>query len=285
MTNNQILLGAHVSIAGGLERAPVRGTDLECTAIQIFSKNQVQWQAAPLLPETIQKYQQALQHSSVTAVCVHDSYLINLGSGDAALLQKSRSAFVDEMQRTAALGIPYLIFHPGVFKTGDDATCLQTITASLDWCFEHTGPLPIQVLLETTAGQGQNVGYRFEHLAEIISQVRLPQQVGCCLDTCHVFAAGYDLRDAASYHATFEAFDHTIGLDKLKVIHLNDSLKPFGSRVDRHANIGQGQIGLAAFALLMNDPRFKTVPKILETPGGDEWFRINLRLLRSLVSG
>ncbi len=278
-----MLLGAHVSIAGGLYKAPARGVELGCTAIQIFTKNQVQWQAPSFSEDDIQQYKAAYQASGIKAVCSHDSYLINIGSAESGLLQKSRNAFVDEILRAHLLEIPYLVFHPGAFKGGDEKSCLQRIAESINYCLDQIGKTSVQVLLETTAGQGTTVGYRFEQLHTIIEQVERRPNVGVCLDTCHIFVAGYDIRDEETYQKTMTEFDEIIGLERLKVIHLNDTKKALGSRVDRHENIGRGTIGETAFCLLMNDDRLKNIPKILETPGGDEWFMKNLALLRSMV--
>jgi deoxyribonuclease-4 len=279
-----MLLGAHVSIAGGLYKAPARGTELGCTAIQIFTKNQVQWQAPPLAEADIQNYKTTYQAAGLKAVCSHDSYLINIGSADSALLEKSRNAFIDEIQRAHLLEIPYLVFHPGAFKSGNEKECLRIIAESINFCLDQIGKTPVQVLLETTAGQGTTVGYRFEQLRGIIDLVQRPANIGVCLDTCHIFVAGYDIRDENSYQKTIREFDDVIGLDRLKVIHLNDTKKAIGSRVDRHENIGLGTIGENGFRLIMNDNRLANIPKILETPGGDEWFMKNLALLRSMVS-
>ncbi len=279
-----MLLGAHVSIAGGLYKAPARGTELGCTAIQIFTKNQVQWQAPPLAEADIQNYKPTYQAAGLKAVCSHDSYLINIGSADSALLEKSRNAFIDEIQRAHLLEIPYLVFHPGAFKSGNEKECLRIIAESINFCLDQIGKTPVQVLLETTAGQGTTVGYRFEQLRGIIDLVQRPANIGVCLDTCHIFVAGYDIRDENSYQKTIREFDDVIGLDRLKVIHLNDTKKAIGSRVDRHENIGLGTIGENGFRLIMNDNRLANIPKILETPGGDEWFMKNLALLRSMVS-
>lgn len=278
-----MLLGAHVSIAGGIYKAPARGVELGCTAIQIFTKNQVQWQAPPLSKEDIQKYKIAYQASGIKTVCSHDSYLINIGSSEPELLRKSRNAFIDEIQRAHLLEIPYLVFHPGVYKDGDEEDCLQIIAESINFCFDQIGKTSVLVLLETTAGQGTTVGYRFEQLREIIDLVKYHQNIGVCLDTCHIFAAGYDIRDENMYLKTMQEFDEVIGLHHLKVIHLNDTKKPLGSRVDRHENIGLGNIGVEGFRLFMNDARLIHIPKILETPGGDEWFMKNLALLQSMV--
>jgi deoxyribonuclease-4 len=278
-----MLLGAHVSIAGGLYKAPTRGVELGCTAIQIFTKNQVQWQAPLLAEEDIQRYKTALQTSGLQAVCAHDSYLINLGSSEPELLHKSRNAFIDEIQRAHLLEIPYLIFHPGAYKNGNEKDCLQIIAGSINFCLDQIGKTSVQVLLETTAGQGTTVGYRFDQLREIIDQVQQPENIGVCLDTCHIFAAGYDLRDENAYQKTMQEFHEIIGLHHLKVIHLNDAKKAAGSRVDRHENIGLGTIGEVVFQLIMNDYRLANIPKILETPGGDEWFMKNISLLKGMI--
>lgn len=277
------LIGAHISIAGGLDQAPSRGDEIGCTAIQIFTKNQVQWKAKSLSNQEIEQYQQSLANSSIQSVVVHDSYLINLGSPEDNLLEKSRQAFLHEMDLAENLAIPFLIFHPGSHRNAGENVGLKLISESIDYFYKQRSDYKIKLLLETTAGQGTNLGYTFEQLAWIIDSVDEPDRVGVCLDTCHIFAAGYDIRDKSSYEKTVEKFDQIIGLKRLHAIHLNDSKREFGSRVDRHEQIGQGQIGLEGFRLIMNDSRFFDVPKILETPGGMEKFKENLDLLKSLV--
>ena len=277
------LIGAHVSISGGLENAPPRGEEIGCTAIQIFTKNQVQWQAKPLSNQDVEQYQQALANSSIQTVIAHDSYLINLGSPEENLLEKSRHAFLDEMDRAERLKIPSLVFHPGShIKAGEDDG-LKLIADSINHVCKQRPNYGIKLLLETTAGQGTNLGYTFEQLNWIIDRADQPDRVGVCLDTCHIFAAGYDIRDKLSYEKTFKKFDQVIGLKKLQAIHLNDSKKDLGSRVDRHEHIGEGQIGLEGFRLIMNDLRFIDVPKILEIPGDMKKFKENLDLLKNLV--
>ncbi len=277
------LIGAHVSISGGLENAPPRGEEIGCTAIQIFTKNQVQWQAKPLSNQDVEQYQQALANSSIQTVIAHDSYLINLGSPEENLLEKSRHAFLDEMDRAERLKIPSLVFHPGSHKKAGEDDGLKLIADSINHVCKQRPNYGIKLLLETTAGQGTNLGYTFEQLNWIIDRADQPDRVGVCLDTCHIFAAGYDIRDKLSYEKTFKKFDQVIGLKKLQAIHLNDSKKDLGSRVDRHEHIGEGQIGLEGFRLIMNDLRFIDVPKILEIPGDMKKFKENLDLLKNLV--
>lgn len=277
------LIGAHVSIAGGLEYAIPKGEQIGCTAIQIFTKNQVQWYTKPLSNHTVEQYQQALINSSIQSVIAHDSYLINLGSPEENLLEKSRQAFLDEMDRAEKLEISAVIFHPGAHKNAGEDVGLKLIADSINYCCKQRPNYKLKLLLETTAGQGTNLGYTFEQLKWIIDRAKQPDRVGVCLDTCHIFAAGYDIRDKSSYEKTIEKFNKVIGLQKLQAIHLNDSKKELGSRVDRHENIGQGQIGLEGFRLLMNDARLINIPKVLETPGDINKFKDNLDLLKSMI--
>lgn len=279
------LLGAHVSIAGGVQNAPARGVEMGCTAIQIFTKNQRQWRSKALTEQEIFEFKSNLKQHGFTpeAVCVHDSYLINLAAPEPELLAKSRDAFADEIKRAEQLGIPHLVFHPGAHKGDGEESGLQRIVESLDYVYEKFPQTPVQALLETTAGQGTTLGHRFEQLQQIIEKAANPQKIGVCLDTCHIFAAGYDIRTEAAYAATLEEFDRIIGLSKLKIIHLNDSKKELGSKIDRHENIGKGMIGLEGFRLLMTDSRLKNIPKILETPGGDKWYSVNLDVLQKFL--
>jgi deoxyribonuclease-4 len=277
------LIGAHISIAGGLDQAPSRGEEIGCTAIQIFTKNQVQWKARPLSSLEIVHYRQALANSSIQSVVAHSSYLINLASPEEKLLNKSRQALVDEMHRAESMGIQSLIFHPGSHKNADENVGLKLIAESIDYVYQQRPGFKLKLLLETTAGQGTSLGYSFEQLKWIIDRIARSFRVGVCLDTCHIFAAGYDIRSQSGYEKTFDKFDQVIGLEKLQAIHLNDSKKELGSRVDRHEHIGEGQIGLEAFRLIMNDSRFVNVPKLLETPGDMKKFKENLDLLKSLV--
>jgi deoxyribonuclease-4 len=241
--------------------------------------------AKPLMDEDIKKFKETLKETKIKSTAVHDAYLINLGNPEDDKWSLSKEAFLIEMQRAEALGIPHLIFHPGAHLGKGDEYGIKRIAAALDELFEQTQGYKLEVLIESTAGQGSNVGYKFEHLRDIINSVSEPERVSTCFDTCHSFAAGYDIRDEESYTKTFEEFDNVIGLDKLKAFHLNDALKPFGSRVDRHEQIGAGEIGLNAFWLLVNDDRFKNRPGYLETPPlptGENSYKHNLKILKKL---
>ncbi len=276
------LLGAHVSIAGGVDKAPERGRVLTCDCIQIFSKNQTQWKSKPLSEETAARFKEALGEFDIRDVLIHDSYLINLGSTDEVKLEKSREAFLDEIDRADLLGVKFLVFHPGSHMGAGEEQGLRNIADSLNILIDQRPDSSVKLLLETTAGQGTNLGYRFEHLARIIELVEDTGRMGTCYDTQHTFAAGYDLRTRESYEAVWKDFDDIVGLNTLKAFHLNDSRKELASRVDRHEHIGQGLIGESAFRMLMNDPKFAEVPMYLETPQGEEEYYTNLKFLRSL---
>jgi deoxyribonuclease-4 len=262
-----MLLGAHVSIAGGVSRAFQRAADIGATAMQVFTKNANRWQASPLPAKEIKAFAAAWQNSDVASVIAHDSYLINLAAPEGENRNRSVSAFIDEMERCAQLGIGGLVMHPGAHLDAGEEIGLQRIAEALRSIFA-AAPQQVTILLENTAGQGSYLGHRFEHLAAIMEQV--PQgRFGVCLDTCHAFAAGYDLSSAEGYQTVMEECQRLIGLERIAAFHLNDSQKARGSRVDRHAHIGQGHIGLDAFAALMQDTRFVAVPKILETAPGE----------------
>ncbi len=280
-----MLVGAHVSIAKGVYLAPGRGEEIGANAIQIFSKNQSQWVGKPISQEDADKFKKAWQESTIEAVVIHDSYLINLGSPDEALLEKSRAAFLDEMDRAELLGVPNLVFHPGSYLKETEEFGLNKIIESLNVVLKKRPNAKVRLLLETTAGQGTNLGYTFEQLAAIREGVEQKERTGICLDTAHIFAAGYDIRTRDAYEATMDKFQNVLGLENLFVIHTNDSKKPLGSRVDRHENIGKGLIGLDAFRFLVTDPRLENIPKILETPGGTEAFKEDIRTLKALAQG
>ena len=265
-----LLLGSHVSISGGLHKAFPIAQEIGCTAMQIFTKNSNQWNVKPLQAHEIDLFKSAWNASGIACVVAHDSYLINLGTPDEALLEKSRHAMLIEVQRCEQLGIPFLVMHPGSHVGSGEDAGLRRVAESFDEIHRQTEGVRTQILVETTAGQGTNLGYRFEQIARIFDQVRAPERLGVCFDTCHAFAAGYEIRTEAGYRETMAEFDRLIGLHRLKTIHLNDSLKPLGSRVDRHDAIGNGQIGIDGFRWIMNDPRLADVPKILETPKGDD---------------
>jgi len=242
----------------------------------------MQWRARPLSDLETAGFRDGLKECGIAATVSHDSYLINLGSPEPVVLQKSLDAFADEIERCERLGIPFLVFHPGSHVGSGEAAGLQRIADSLNAVLGQKPKYKTQVLLENTAGQGSNLGYRFEHLTEILAKTENPDRLGVCLDTCHLFAAGYDLRKLSTYEAAFHEFDDIVGLGRVKVFHLNDSKKSLGSHVDRHENIGKGELGLGPFRFLLNDPRFAALPMLLETPGGDEAYRIDLTTLRSL---
>src|ERR671912_1036056 len=279
------LLGAHMSVAGGHALAIERATAFSMTACQIFTKNANQWNAKPIAPDAAESFRARVEASEIGFVVAHDSYLINLASPDEALWQRSIAAFGDELQRCDQLGVPWLVTHPGAHMgTGVDEG-VGRVASALNRHFDELPDLNVTVLLETTAGQGTSLGRSFEELAMILALVEDQTRVGVCFDTCHVFAAGYDMRDDEVYAATMRAFDDTLGLDRLRLFHLNDSKKGLGARVDRHANIGEGELGTEAFRLLLNDERFAGHPGILETPKGDdgEEDRRNLATLTGLA--
>lgn len=285
MSSEKILLGAHMSIAGGVYNCFDHGEHFKCTTIQIFTKNASQWRAKPLTETEIDKFKERQKQTKISPVVAHDSYLINLGSNNKALLQKSREAFLVEMQRCELLEIPCLVTHPGSHTGAGEEIGLKTVADSLSWLHHKLPEAKVMICLETTAGQGTNLGYRFEQIANIIELSDSPEGLGVCLDTCHIFAAGYDIRTERAYKKTMREFDSVIGLKRLKVIHFNDSKKELGSRVDRHEHIGKGFIGVEPFGLFMNDRRLAKIPKILETPKGDDATGDdrNLTILRNLV--
>jgi deoxyribonuclease-4 len=281
------LFGAHMSIAGGYHNALLAAHDRDCTAVQLFTKNNNQWAAKPLSDEDVRRFRNTLKQTKVRQLISHDCYLINLASPKEDLFRKSVEAFVVEIERAEALGLHYLVAHPGSHAGTDEETGLQNIVSALDEVHRRCAGFRVRVLLETTAGQGQSLGHRFEHLAHIIDATAQPERLGVCFDTCHVFAAGYPLAPEADYQATMANFDRIIGLKRLHVFHVNDSKKPLGSRVDRHAHIGRGSLGLEPFRLLVNDPRFANRPMILETPKEEDdqdMDTVNLGVLRDLAS-
>ena len=265
-------LGAHVSAAGGADQAVQRAVEIGATAFALFTKNQRQWQGKPLTDEAISAFKQACRvHGFAPAqILPHDSYLINLGHPDAAGLDKSRAAFIDEMQRCEQLGLTLLNFHPGSHLNKiSEADCLSRIAESINLALDATQS--VTAVIENTAGQGTNLGWRFEHLASIIEQVDDKRRVGVCIDTCHAFAAGYDLRSAEATRATLDELGSVVGFEYLRGMHLNDAKSDFASRVDRHHSLGQGNIGLAAFTTIMQDARIDGIPMILETIEPEIW--------------
>lgn len=277
-------IGAHVSAAGGVENAPLNAAAIGANAFALFTKNQRQWSAPPLAAASIEAFAKncALHGIAAEHILPHDSYLINLGHPEADKLAQSRAAFLDEMQRCEQLGLTLLNFHPGShLKQVSESECLATIAASINHALEKTKG--VAAVIENTAGQGTNLGFRFEHLAEIIDQVADKSRVGVCLDTCHSFAAGYDLSTQESCAAVFAEFDRVVGFSYLRGMHLNDSKKGLGSHVDRHDSLGKGVLGLEVFKFIMNDPRFDDLPLILETIDETLWAE-EITLLRSFIS-
>lgn len=265
-------VGAHVSAAGGVENAPLNAHKIGAKAFAVFTKNQRQWKAKPLSSKSIEAFKQNCNELGYASehILPHDSYLINLGHPEEDGLAKSRAAFLDECQRCEQLGLKYLNFHPGShLRKISESESLKRIAQSIDLALDETQS--VTAVIENTSGQGSNLGYTFEQLAEIIDQVKDRSRVGVCLDTCHSYTAGYDLKTHDSYHTTMAHFDRIVGLKYLKALHLNDCKKEMGSRVDRHESIGQGTLGLDTFRFIMADSRLDNIPLILETPNSDRW--------------
>jgi len=279
-------LGAHMSISGGAHLAPERGVAAGCGVIQIFTQNASQWRGKEISDDDARLFREKWRESGLRDIVSHDIYLINLGAPPGEVRDKSLAAFGEEMARCARLGIDKIVMHPGAHTGDGEEAGTGRIIAAFDLLFRKVPAYTGKILLETTAGQGSNLGYRFEQLQAIITGSAFPDRFGVCLDTCHVFAAGYDLATEPGYRRTFDEFDRIIGLDRLRAFHLNDSKKGLGCRVDRHEHIGRGALGIEAFRFLMNDPRFRTIPKFLETPKGDndEMDAVNLKVLRDLAT-
>lgn len=277
-------VGAHVSTAGGVENAPLQASSIGAKAFALFTKNQRQWKAPKLLTPSIDAFRRNCDDGGFRPehILPHDSYLINLGSPDPEKLLRAREAFIEEMLRAEELGLILLNFHPGShLKEIEEEQCLQLIAESINMALERT--TSVTAVIENTAGQGTNLGNRFEQLASLIDQVDDKSRVGVCLDTCHLFASGYDLQSTAAIEATFMEFDRIVGLRYLRGMHLNDAMQPLGSRIDRHASIGKGTIGMEAFTWIMNHPACEEIPLILETPNSEEWQK-EIQLLYSLAT-
>jgi deoxyribonuclease-4 len=280
-------VGAHVSASGGVYNAPLNAMKIGAKAFALFTKNQRQWMAKPLEDATIERFRENLEHSGILPrhVLPHDSYLINLGHPETEKLEKSRNAFIDELERCEQLGLDKLNFHPGSHLTklpkkdpdykeklaDAEKKCLDVIAESMNLAIEATKGSSVKLVIENTAGQGSNLGYKFEHLAHLIEKVEEKSRVGVCLDTCHTFTGGYDLRTRQAYDTTMEAFGFIVGFEYLMGMHLNDSKPPLGSHVDRHHSLGRGEIGWDAFSFIMNDPRMDDIPLILETIDETIW--------------
>lgn len=280
-----MLFGAHESIAGGMHKAILRGQQATCDCIQVFNKSNNQWRAAALKPDDVAEYFRLIEETGVTVATSHTSYLINIATPDQALSDKSREALIIEMQRCEELKIPTLVLHPGSHVGSGEEVGMEKAAESINRMFDEIPDNPVVLLLEATAGQGTNLGHTFEQLAYIIDRVEDDKRVGVCLDTCHIFAAGYPLSDPKDYDKTIRTFDEVVGLKRLKIIHVNDSKTELGSRRDRHEHIGKGFIGIEGFRNLVNDNRLREIPMILETPKGDDLAEDieNLQVLRGLV--
>jgi len=282
------LFGAHLSISGGLYKSVEAATALQCDTMQIFTKSPSSWAAAPLAEADIRAFRTAVAKAELKYPTAHDSYLINLAAPDETAFRKSVNAFTVEVERAEALGLSYLVTHPGAHVGTGDAAGLARVCVGLDEVRSRCAGVNVTVLLETTAGQGTVLGHRFEHLRTIMDGVRDPSWLAVCLDTCHIFVAGYPISTPDEYAATFDEFDRVVGLHHLKLFHVNDSVKGLNSRVDRHASLGRGEIGLEAFRCLVTDPRFRDTPMILETPkeddSGNEMDPVNLDLMRGFLS-
>ncbi len=274
-------------MAGGYYKAVVAAQKAGCDCVQLFTKNNNQWRAKPITDQDVEKFRDALDTSGIKHTISHDSYLINLASPDDELWKKSIDALVVELQRAERLGIPYVVAHPGAFTSSSEEVGLKRISLGMDEAHRQTLDCTTQCLLETTAGQGTNLGWKFEHLAEILALVQNPDRLGVCFDTCHVFAAGYPMDTEKNYKATMKSLNQTVGTKLVKAFHLNDSLQPLGSRKDRHAAIGQGEMGVEPFRHLLSDRRFRKVPMYLETKKVDDQGRdmdvVNLKTLRGLL--
>jgi deoxyribonuclease-4 len=278
-----VLLGAHVPVTGGLSNAPANGDAVGAQAIQIFTRNQMQWRCRPLSDEECAAFRDARARSGVREVLVHGSYLVNLAGPPGDFLSKSKECFLTEMDRCHRLGIRHLVFHPGAHMGAGEAEGLRRLAGSLDEILAQTRGLDVMPLLEVTAGQGSCVGHRFEHLAEVFARVKEPERLGVCLDTCHLYAAGYDIARPKGYEAALASFDRLVGRSKLRAIHLNDSKRELGSRVDRHARAGQGLLGLPTFQRILNDARLQGIPMVVETPGPLAEWKKEIHLLKGLA--
>jgi len=285
MTKEKILLGAHMSIGGGVHTAIERGCSINCTAIQMFLKNNMQWFARPLTRDEIRAFLEHRQRGELLSIFAHANYLINLATTNPQFLANSIRALSEELTRADQLELPFLVLHPGAHLGAGEEAGLKKIVAAIDRVFRKVPEVKTKIALETTAGQGSCLGHRFEQISFIVENVREPERLCVCLDTAHVFAAGYNIGSETGVKKTFREFDLVIGLNRLAAIHVNDSKAARGSRVDRHQHIGKGQIGLDAFRFIMRDRRFRKIPKVLETPKGEELREdvANLKMLRCLI--
>lgn len=283
--DSPLLIGAHMSIAGGMDKAIERGASVNCRTIQIFLKNNNQWKGKRISEDERREFRRAEEETGIEPIFAHSCYLINLAATDAGICKKSVAAMADEMERAEFLGVPFIVFHPGAHVGAGEEAGMRKIGDAVNGLIRRTRKLRVKLAYETTAGQGSSIGYCFEHLRRLLDMATDPERVGVCFDTCHVFAAGYDLRTQESYNKTMKTFDDLVGLDRILGFHINDSKKPLGSRRDRHEHIGKGLLGAKAFGFLLRDQRFAHVPKVLETPKGPDLKedKENLARLRRLA--
>ncbi len=280
----KLLIGAHTSAAGGVQNALLQGEEIGATTIQLFTSNQKQWKGREITDEMAELFERTKEATGIQKVMCHGSYLINLGSPKEELLLKSQEAFQSEIKRCHKLKIDFLNFHPGAATGAEPEDCLEQIVKSLKSCASLCEKGSTRLLLETTAGQGSSVGHLFEHLAFIIEEVENIIPIGVCIDTCHIFAAGYDIRTQSTWEKTLKEFDEVIGLKHLYAFHLNDSMKPFGSKRDRHAHLGEGEIGIESFRYIMKHPKLREIPKYLETPKGPTVWVEEIAMLRKFAT-
>ncbi|MGC8646195.1 MAG: deoxyribonuclease IV [Thermoplasmata archaeon] len=277
-----MIIGGHMSISGGFSDAPRRAGEIGLNAMQIFTKNQRQWIAKPIDNDEAREFIKNSKKYGIIETVAHASYLINLATEDVEKFEKSISSMIHESQRSSMLGIRYLVFHPGAHMGKGESYGLRRIVEGIDRIIENLPP-DVYVTIETTAGQGSNLGYKFEHISEILSRISDEKRVRVCIDTCHIFAAGYELRSREGYEKTMEEFENLVGFKYLSVIHLNDSEKQLGSRVDRHAQIGKGYIGEMGFKNILRDQRLENIPMILETPGGELLYPEDIKVIKKIL--
>ncbi len=282
-SSSELLIGAHTSASGGAYNALLEGKEIGASTVQLFTRNQKRWDNKPLEKEEIQLFAKTLEETGLSHIMSHDSYLINLGCPNETNLFKSRKAFKEELIRCHQLNISYLNFHPGAFLDHSEELCLETIVKSLEELAPLASKGPTRLLIEATAGQGSTVGYRFEHLGYLTSRLAHIIPIGVCIDTCHIFAAGYDIRTKESLENTLNEFEQIVGLKHLFAFHINDSIKPLGSRVDRHAPLGKGCIGIECFKELMRNPLTAHLPKYLETPDGPLLWKEEIQMLKDFA--
>lgn len=280
---DKLLIGAHTSAQGGAHNAILEGKEIGATTVQLFTRNQKRWDAKPITDEEADLFKEAVHLTGLKKIMSHDSYLINLGSPNSESLEKSRKAFKEELLRCQKLDLAFLNFHPGAALEGTELACLERIAESLEHMEDLVNKGNTRLLLEATAGQGSAVGWRFEHLGYLVERLHKKLPIGVCIDTCHIFVAGYDIRTKEGWDETLKEFDKVAGLKHLYAFHLNDSMKPFASRKDRHAPLGKGEIGIECFKVMMNHPLMRELPKYLETPDGPPLWKNEIALLREFA--